>query len=170
MTDRPVVSGGKTIIPWKLGGSAQGQDNYLVYNFMKRLLIPFDQWEAYSTGVIDKKGNILVKKRDRTSRQNRSFGQFDYLMIKLRLLINTAPTAKNKLLPATAALYLLKEYQSGNIREDIDLKLFNDIHSTLAESEAPVNVVGNGAIAGASDNNPPVRKKKKIKIVRRKEP
>jgi hypothetical protein len=165
MSDKPIASGGKLIIPWKLGGSAQGQDNYLVYNFMKRLLVPYTQWEAFSKGVIDANGNVLIKKNRRTSAQNRAFGQFDLLMIKLRELLKTAPTAKNKLLPATAALYLLREYQSGSQSEEIDTAKLDQIYEELVAT----NNVGDGQIAGTV-GDPPVKKNKKFKILRRRSP
>lgn len=165
-----ISSGGKLIIPYKLGGSAQGQDQYLVYEFMKRLLIPYDQWEAYSTGVIDKNGNVLVSKGKRTPRQARSFGQFDNLMIKLRELVKTAPTARNKLLPATAALYLLREYKEGGHSEEIDMVSFVEIYERLCESQVPTNVVGSGAIAGANGDPPGPTRRKRYKIMKRKKP
>ena len=38
-------------------------DIYLVYQFLRRLATPFEKWDAYKTGVIDKEGKILVDKR-----------------------------------------------------------------------------------------------------------
>ena len=32
-------------------------DLYLVYSFIRRLVTPFEKWDAFKTGVIDNKGN-----------------------------------------------------------------------------------------------------------------
>ena len=36
-------------------------DLFVVYQFIKRLATPFNKWDAYKTGVIDERGNILIK-------------------------------------------------------------------------------------------------------------
>ena len=38
-------------------------DLFLVYQFIRRLATPFNKWDAYKEGVIDDKGNILIKKK-----------------------------------------------------------------------------------------------------------
>ena len=48
-------------------------DIFLVYQFLKRLAMPFERWEAYKTGVIDKEGNIITPKNKRDQKQNNSF-------------------------------------------------------------------------------------------------
>ena len=51
-------------------------DLYLAYRFLKNLVQPFEKWEAYKTGVIDKDGSILVPKGKRSTPQKDSFGYF----------------------------------------------------------------------------------------------
>ena len=48
-------------------------DSVLVYQFLKRLVTPFEKFPAYQTGVIDKDGKILVPKHKRTQEQRNSF-------------------------------------------------------------------------------------------------
>ena len=62
-------------------------DMFVVYQFIRRLATPFKKWEGYKTGVIDDKGNILVKPKDRTPAQNRSFKVFDVMILKLKKLV-----------------------------------------------------------------------------------
>ena len=48
-------------------------DLFLVYQFIRRLATPFNKWKAYEDGVIDANGKILVKKKDRDSKQNKAW-------------------------------------------------------------------------------------------------
>ena len=57
-----------------------------IYMFLKRLVTPFEQWDAYKTGLIDKDGKVIVDKADRTPEQNKSFGYFDRLVANLKKL------------------------------------------------------------------------------------
>ena len=40
-------------------------DIFLVYQFLRRLATPFEKWEAFKTGVIDKEGKVIIGKRER---------------------------------------------------------------------------------------------------------
>jgi hypothetical protein len=40
-------------------------DVFMVYQFLKRLATPFEKWDAFKEGVIDKEGNIILKKNRR---------------------------------------------------------------------------------------------------------
>ena len=56
-------------------------DLYKVYEFLKRLATPFEKWPAYKEGIIDKEGNILIKKNDRnTLDQKKAFQIFDLMV------------------------------------------------------------------------------------------
>ena len=44
-------------------------DIFMVYQFLKRLALPYDKWDAYKTGVIDKDGNIITPKNKRDFQQ-----------------------------------------------------------------------------------------------------
>ena len=66
-------------------------DLYLAYRFLKNLVLPFEQWEAYKTGVIDKDGAILVPKEKRDMNQKASFGYFDLIGMNLKKLLGKLP-------------------------------------------------------------------------------
>ena len=62
-------------------------DLYKVYEFLKRLAMPFEKWPAYKEGIIDKEGNILIPKKDRnTMDQKNAFQIFDLMILKLKKL------------------------------------------------------------------------------------
>ena len=80
-----------------------------IYMFLKRLVTPFEQWDAYKTGLIDKNGKVIVSKDDRTPEQNRSFGYFDRLVANLKKLLGKIPGGKTRIASFAAALLLLRE-------------------------------------------------------------
>ena len=47
-------------------------DLFVVYQFIRRLATPFNKWEAYKSGVIDQRGNILIKPLERDRKQKDS--------------------------------------------------------------------------------------------------
>ena len=42
-------------------------DLYTVYRILRKLTMPFDQWDAYKLGVIDADGNVLKKRDERNT-------------------------------------------------------------------------------------------------------
>ena len=80
-----------------------------IYMFLKRLVTPFEQWDAYKTGLIDKDGKVIVDKADRTPEQNKSFGYFDRLVANLKKLLGKVPGGKTRIASFAAALLLLRE-------------------------------------------------------------
>jgi len=59
-------------------------DLYIVYRILRILTTPYENWEAYKTGVIDKNGKIIVKRSSRSQEQKDSYTKFDNLMLKLK--------------------------------------------------------------------------------------
>lgn len=88
-------------------------DLFLVYQFIKRLATPFDEWEAYDLGIIDERGNILINKRERSrsKKMRDAFGKFDLLVLKLKKLLEKVPGGKSRLASYAAALWLIKEWK-----------------------------------------------------------
>lgn len=149
-------------------------DLFLVYQFIRRLATPFESWDAYKQGVIDKDGNILVKKINRNSEQRKSWGTFDVMVANLKKLLAKVPGGSSKIASYAAALYLIREWNHFSsdslLTEDIteeqlneSLSIFNDryvdyiliaenvnkkINTTPELDEEPVNSVGSGNIAG----------------------
>jgi len=85
-------------------------DLFLVYQFIKRIATPFNEWEAYKQGVIDENGNILKRGRDRrTVKERDSFGKYDLMILKLKKLLEKVPGGNTRLGSYAAALWLIKE-------------------------------------------------------------
>ena len=149
-------------------------DLFLVYQFIRRLAAPFESWDAYKQGVIDKDGKVLVKKKDRNPEQKKAWGTFDVMVANLKKLLAKVPGGSSKIASYAAALYLIKEWnhfsEDSLLTEDIteeqleeSLLLFNDryvnyiligenvnskINIKPELEEEPANNVGSGNIAG----------------------
>lgn len=156
-------------------------DLFLVYQFIKRLVTPFDKWEAYKLGIIDAKGNILIKRKDfGKNEQKKAFGNFDQMILNIKKLLSKLPGGQTKLASYAAALWLIREQQridatnyitEESMQEDFDIaitRFLEENESIIAEAakremeEEPTNSVGGGAIAGLGvgpDGEPGVSKK-----------
>jgi|TARA_R110002074_G_scaffold396691_1_gene586340 hypothetical protein len=167
-------------------------DLFLVFNFIKRLVTPFKKWDAYKEGVIDVNGNILLRRKDFTTKaQSNSFGVFDQLILNLKKLLAKLPGGQTKLASYAAALWLIKEqktveenqmlsegndeYLAEQFLEAAEARFmleYADIEEAAAEEE---NTVGSGAIAGlgvGAQGEPGVskkaQKKHKTRVLKRK--
>lgn len=154
-------------------------DIFMTYQFIKRLTAPFNKWPAYKEGVIDKDGNILIKRKDlKTQAQKASFRLFDLLTLNMKKLLGKLPGGKSKIATYAAALFLIKEGQKYS-EENMDFleEDFADFFSTNAtmiaenmEEDAPTNNVGSGNIAGVRPGDlkvaPAIRNKYKRKNAR----
>jgi hypothetical protein len=145
-------------------------DLFLVYSFIKRLASPFENWPAFKLGIIDKDGNILKKKRDlKTIEEKNAFGIYDLMILKLKKLLAKVPGGQSRMASYAAALWLIKEHEEIELNgeylseEDIEYKFNQYLHYTTesldvnkkfeimledGEGAAPVNSAGSGNIAG----------------------
>jgi len=152
-------------------------DAFMVYQFIKRLATPFNKWDAFKEGVIDKEGNIVIKKSMRhTVAQRNSLKIFDVMVLRLKRLLGKIPGGKTRIASYAAALWLVREdwehrteddlLNEGLTELDVDFleymrearnKKFtyfiNDLKK-LSNEEAPANAAGSGAIAGMGVNGP----------------
>lgn len=116
-------------------------DLFLVYQFLKRLATPFEQWDACKLGIIDSKGKVLRPSETLTTdKEKAAWGYFDRMVANLKKLLAKVPGGSTRIASYAAALLLLRE------QSNLD-KLTDEELSTLVENEV-ANVVGNGAVAG----------------------
>lgn len=142
-------------------------DSFLLYQFIRRLTLPFEKWEAFKTGVIDKDGEILIKPNQRTPEQAKSLKLFDVLVLNLKRLLAKIPGGSSRFATFTAALFLLKE--SREVTEEEFIQFLNETYDNFETDEQlqkiheeVANMVGTGNIAG-TDGNPPVGKTAMLK-------
>lgn len=131
-------------------------DIYIVYRMLRKLTTPFNEWNAYKTGVIDAEGNILKKADERrTEAEKNSYTPLDNLIAKLKRLLAKVPGGSGKFATYAAALMLIRE-EKNLTEENIEEKFKEYLKSDML-TEDIANVVGTGNIAG-TDGNPPVGK------------
>lgn len=151
-------------------------DTFLVYQFLRRLVQPFTSWPAFELGIIDSEGNILKKKRDRsTPAERNAFRLFDLMILRIKRLLGKFPSGKSRIASFAAALFLIREghnYLTSNngkilseavesdenrAIEDAFLTFYEDnrdeinclfVSSVLREDPTPTNTAGGGSIAG----------------------
>jgi len=153
-------------------------DLFLVYNMVKRLATPFNEWEAYKRGIIDERGNLLKSRKDlRTIKERDAFGLYDLMILKLKRLVEKVPGGKTRLGSYAAALYLVKEGKlyTEETSDKILEEEFMKYYTTLSEDdinirfEEIVNTAGGGNVAGLPPDDPVVSKKSQKKLLKRKE-
>lgn len=127
-------------------------DLFLVYQFIRRLATPFNKWDAYKLGIIDDKGNVLIKKKERDAKQKKAFGIFDVMVKNMKRLLAKVPGGSSKLASYAAALFLIKEYKAftdeSTLTEDLtdeqlkeSLLLFNDRYVNYIKENADVKAL-----------------------------
>jgi len=155
-------------------------DLFMIYQFLRRLVKPFNKWEAYKLGVIDRNGKVLIDKKDRTKQQKDAWGYYDRLLANLKKLLAKVPGGRSRLASFAAALLLLREQNldpedTEYLAECLDHYMVeaNQLLTEENVSAGTTNVAGSGKVAGIGvgpQGDPPVmtalqrrRKKKKKK-------
>ena len=89
---------------------------YFVYQFLKKLVTPFEKTKAFEMGIIDKDGKILKRRRDlETKDEKAAYTLSDTLIWNLKKILGKIPLGKSKLASYAAALWLIKEQGNGKI-------------------------------------------------------
>lgn len=132
-------------------------DIFLTYQFLKRLVQPFDKWPAYEQGIIDAKGKVLKKRRTlKTKAEKDSWRLFDVMTANLKKLLETLPGGRTKIATYAAALWLIKEHHNFN-DDNVHLVEYYFEHwykdnkvliEANMEEDAPTNSAGSGNVAG----------------------
>jgi len=131
-------------------------DAFLVYNFIKRLVTPFNKMPAYEAGLIDENGNFLKDRRKFTSDEKKKLQLFDVMIINLKKLIAKVPLGKTRIATIAAALYLLKSKPGKNVNEELFIEDYNleenflktmeEVERILEDGTPPINATA--GIAG----------------------
>ena len=101
---------------------------YFVYQFLKKLVTPFEKTDAFKLGIIDEKGKILKRRRDLEGDEEKSaYNLSDTLIWNIKKLMGKIPGGKSRLASYAAALYLIKEQQDGYkiTEEELELQFFD---------------------------------------------
>lgn len=135
-------------------------DIFLVYQFLKRLVTPWNNTMAFKLGLIDDNGKHI--KSAKTTEEKQALGYFDRLVFNLKRLLQLVPGGKSKLGTYAAALLLLRE-QDEKLNNDVeylttqykqsidnlDLIYYNQVLKIM--EDAPANATG-AAVAGTGSD------------------
>lgn len=139
-------------------------DLFMVYQFLKRLSTPFEQWDAFKQGIIDRNGKVLKPSNTlKTPEEKSAWGYFDRVTANLKKLLAKVPGGSTRMASYAAALLLLREQQQLE-------KLSDEEMTNLLENEV-ANVVGDGKVAGlgvGAQGEPPGKSKLKVPMIKRK--
>lgn len=126
-------------------------DIYLVYEFIKRLVTPFNQTKAFKLGLIDAEGKKL--KAAETTEEKEAVGYFDRLVFNLKRLLEKIPGGKLQIASYAAALLLLKEHNNCSSLGDNPIMLKEQLYQKMKElnEDAPANATG-ASVVGTGDN------------------
>lgn len=159
---------------------SQVVDNLIAYRFLSLLVKPFPETDAYKLGIIDDKGNNIIKARDlQTAEQKAAYNYLFRLVFNIKKLINKLPGGESKLKNIVAALFLLREAydkRALNINEDELVRLVEMLDNgvilaeeqliveefMMLQEDAPTNATG----AAVSTDQPVIRKRKPKRFAR----
>ena len=162
-----------------MGIFSRATDYYLTYKFIKALIQPFNKTDAYKLGIIDDEGNILKKKRDlKTDEEKNAYGFFNRMVWNLKKLIQKVPVIGKSLGSLAAATYMFFKEDYDPVRLD-ELKrttflkfVWDDLQETMTASGGGVYGLTDGETVVTpkqaekyKKGNAKKKKKKKKKVV-----
>ena len=99
-------------------------DLFYAFRFLKLLVTPFEKTKAYKLGIIDDKGKVLKRAKERTKPDEKaSYTVFHRLVFNLKRLIGKVPGGRSVVARYGAALFLIREHTS--MSEDKMLEMIN---------------------------------------------
>lgn len=113
-------------------------DLIYAYQFIRRLVTPFEKTDAFKLGIIDKDGNNLIPRKDfKSEEQKDAYTYFNVMVFNLKKLLGKIPLGKTTLASFVAGLLLLREERNRtnqillasdyNLLESEYMKLYKDI-------------------------------------------
>lgn len=153
-------------------------DNIIAYRVLSQLARPFTESDAYKLGIIDDKGNVLIKSRDlKTQEQRDAYSYLTRLVFNLKRLLAKLPGGDNYTKNMVAALLLIKEArdQRRSRLDEVRVKQILDLvysgamfveEQLIVEDFLLVEEVGAAAAnitgTGVSTDIPVIRKNKRF--------
>lgn len=116
-----------------MGAISRTADLFYAFRFLKLLVSSWDNTEAYKLGIIDDKGTLLKKAKDRKTPQEKSaYTVFHRLVFNVKRLLNKLPFGQTKLASYASALFLIKE--NTDLTDEEIRNVLNDVFEDLEET------------------------------------
>lgn len=133
-----------------MGIISQSADLYYTYKFIRLLVTPWKDTDAYKLGIIDDKGKILIRPSQfTTTEQKDAYTFFNRLVFNIKRLLEKVPGGSSKIASYAAALYLLKE-ELGLSDKNIEMilkKMEIDVDTEMNESVSSWYILGDNSLA-----------------------
>ena len=85
-------------------------DAFIAYKFIKILVVPFKETDAFKLGIIDEKGKILKKRKElKTGEEKKAYTIIHTLVWKIKRILEKIMIGKSRLGSLAAAMWFLKE-------------------------------------------------------------
>jgi len=97
-------------------------DALVAYKFIKQLSTPWEKWEAYKLGLIDKNGERI--KKAETAEEKKAYPTWKVLVRNLKRILDKLPGGASKVGSFAVALWMIKEemqIQNQQVIEDVFL-------------------------------------------------
>jgi hypothetical protein len=107
-------------------------DAFIAYKFIKILVVPWKETDAFKLGIIDEKGEVLKKRNTlRTSEEKKAYTIIHTLVWKVKRILEKIQIGKSRLGSLAAAMWFLKEELE---KLDVDPELIEEgIMSSLRQ-------------------------------------
>jgi hypothetical protein len=129
-------------------------DNTIAVRIIFLLTLPFEKWEAFKSGIIDKDGNIISDKKD-----DDNWTMLHRLIARLKIMLGKIPGGKSQFATFAAAYLLVKENREiPSFSEYVALK---ECYERLIEDEPSNNVTNVAGIKPGDE--PPAKGKRNVK-------
>lgn len=105
-------------------------DNVITVRILYMLTSPFNKWDAFKFGIIDKDGKTLKKLSQlKTTAEQDSFSMLHRFVRKMKLMLAVLPGGKSSLASYAASYMLIKEHMDVLTEDNIE-ELFADMLNT----------------------------------------
>jgi hypothetical protein len=118
---------------------------FVIYQFIRLLIKPFDKTDAFKLGIIDKDGNYLKKQGDlKTAEEKKASNIFTRLVWNLKKILNKVPVVRSKLGKFATALYLVREQAEyigadGHVIEEVLTEYFRSTNPAIVDEILSMN-------------------------------
>ena len=112
---------------------------FVIYQFIRLLIKPFDKTDAFKLGIIDKDGNYLKKQGDlKTGEEKKASNIFTRLVWNIKKILNKVPLVRSKLGTFATALYLIREQAEyigadGDVIEEVLTEYFRSTNPAIVD-------------------------------------
>jgi hypothetical protein len=134
---------------------SRAADLYFTYRFLKLLVTPWPEMEAFKLGIIDNKGTNLIKTNKLSGNdQKDAFTTFHRLVFNIKRMMEKIPFGKSRIASYAAALYLLRE-ETG-MSEEALLKVMDELGvDTELDINEQTQTPGQYILSNTVDNDHP---------------